>query len=103
MNARSPPTTRVQVLAAQICSAVCGYAHFNIEHNKGHHKDVSTPEDPRLHAWANRFKFALRNCLVPHVAAGHPGSRRLRRQKRSAFHHTMVAANTAITVVAYRR
>ena len=32
--------------AAKICNAVVGYAHFCIEHNRGHHVYVSTPEDP---------------------------------------------------------
>ena len=37
-----------QSWGAKIMVACCGYAHFMIEHNKGHHKDVSTPEDPAL-------------------------------------------------------
>jgi len=31
---------------AKLACAVCGYAHFCIEHNRGHHVWVSTPEDP---------------------------------------------------------
>jgi alkane 1-monooxygenase len=31
---------------AKLSCAVCGYAHFCIEHNRGHHVWVSTPEDP---------------------------------------------------------
>jgi len=31
---------------AKIALAVVGYGHFFIEHNKGHHRDVATPEDP---------------------------------------------------------
>ena len=30
---------------AQWSLAVCGYGHFCVEHNLGHHRDVSTPED----------------------------------------------------------
>lgn len=33
-------------LFAKLACAVCGYAHFCIEHNRGHHVWVSTPEDP---------------------------------------------------------
>ncbi len=33
-------------LAAKLSNAVVGYAHFCIEHNRGHHVYVSTPEDP---------------------------------------------------------
>lgn len=35
-----------QQVAAKLALAVSGYGHFVIEHNKGHHKDVATPEDP---------------------------------------------------------
>ena len=31
--------------AAQIVNALVGYGHFCIEHNRGHHVQVSTPED----------------------------------------------------------
>ena len=50
-----------QVLAAKICSACSGYAHFNIEHNKGHHKHVATPEDPASSRMGEGlYKFAIR-------------------------------------------
>lgn len=31
---------------AKIILAPTGYGHFFIEHNRGHHRDVATPEDP---------------------------------------------------------
>ena len=33
-------------LSAKIGNMLMGYGHFNIEHNKGHHTYVATPEDP---------------------------------------------------------
>src|SRR5882762_10479737 len=36
------------------------YMHFFIEHNKGHHKNVATPEDPssaRYNEWVYHFYF----------------------------------------------
>ena len=33
-------------LSAKIGNMLMGYGHFNIEHNKGHHTWVATPEDP---------------------------------------------------------
>jgi len=33
-------------LAAKVGNMIIGYGHFNIEHNRGHHTHVSTPEDP---------------------------------------------------------
>lgn len=39
-------TTRLERWLAKAVLAVVGYGHFFIEHNRGHHKDVATPEDP---------------------------------------------------------
>ena len=33
-------------LSAKFGNMIMGYGHFNIEHNKGHHTWVATPEDP---------------------------------------------------------
>ncbi len=38
--------TGVERWLAKLVLAVVGYGHFYIEHNKGHHKHVATPEDP---------------------------------------------------------
>jgi alkane 1-monooxygenase len=38
--------TKLEQWLSKIVLAVPAYAHFSIEHNKGHHKHVSTPEDP---------------------------------------------------------
>ncbi len=49
-----------QMLAAKLILACSGYGHFTIEHNKGHHKDVATPEDPassRMGESIYRFVF----------------------------------------------
>lgn len=37
--------TRSERLLARFALATTGYGHFNIEHNRGHHRDVATPED----------------------------------------------------------
>ena len=48
-------------LSAKLASAVTGYAHFNIEHNQGHHVMVATPEDPASARYGeNVFRFAAR-------------------------------------------
>jgi alkane 1-monooxygenase len=47
--------------AAKISLAVVGYAHFAIEHNRGHHVWVSTPEDPATSRMGESiYKFARR-------------------------------------------
>src|SRR3546814_5711077 len=46
---------------AKIVLAVVGYGHFFIEHNKGHHRDVATPEDPATSRMGESiYKFSLR-------------------------------------------
>jgi len=38
--------TQLETWLAKIVLAVPAYGHFWIEHNRGHHRDVATPEDP---------------------------------------------------------
>ena len=38
--------TTIETWLAKIVLAVPAYGHFWIEHNRGHHRDVATPEDP---------------------------------------------------------
>jgi len=46
---------------AKIVLAVPAYGHFWVEHNRGHHRDVATPEDPASSRFGeNIYKFALR-------------------------------------------
>ncbi|MFD2230106.1 alkane 1-monooxygenase [Alkalimarinus sediminis] len=94
---------KAQVLAAQICSACSGYAHFNIEHNKGHHKDVATPEDPASSRMGESlYQFALRELPGAARRGWDLEASRLKRQKRSVFSiHNELLQTLAITVVAY--
>ena len=53
---------------AKLANAVTGYAHFCIEHNRGHHIMVATPEDPAsARLGENVYRFALRE--LPGTAA----------------------------------
>ncbi|MCL4104408.1 UNVERIFIED_CONTAM: hypothetical protein GTU68_047370 [Idotea baltica] len=48
-------------LLAKIVLAVPAYGHFCIEHNRGHHRDVATPEDPASSRMGESiYKFILR-------------------------------------------
>lgn len=48
-------------LLAKLVLAVPTYGHFCIEHNRGHHRDVATPEDPASSKMGESiYKFALR-------------------------------------------
>ena len=39
---------------SKIALAPSGYGHFYVEHNRGHHVRVATPEDPARRGWASR-------------------------------------------------
>lgn len=48
-------------LISRVVLSVCGYGHFCIEHNMGHHRDVSTPEDPASSRMGESiYRFMLR-------------------------------------------
>lgn len=48
-------------LHAKIGNMIIGYGHFNIEHNRGHHTHVSTPEDPASSRMGESiYRFAVR-------------------------------------------
>jgi alkane 1-monooxygenase len=54
-------TTPIERWLAKAVLSVVGYGHFFIEHNKGHHKDVATPEDPASSRMGeNIYAFACR-------------------------------------------
>jgi alkane 1-monooxygenase len=53
--------TALERRLAKIILAPTGYGHFYIEHNRGHHRDVATPEDPASARMGESiYKFLLR-------------------------------------------
>lgn len=53
--------TKLDKLLARIVLAIPAYGHFCIEHNNGHHRDVSTPEDPASSRMGESiYRFMLR-------------------------------------------
>ncbi len=53
--------TELEKWLAKIVLAVPAYGHFWIEHNRGHHRDVATPEDPASARMGETiYCFALR-------------------------------------------
>lgn len=62
------------------------YMHFYIEHNRGHHKNVSTPGDPSS-ARKNEILhvFWLRSVFTGLVSAWRLEAQRLNRKKQSVF------------------
>jgi alkane 1-monooxygenase len=62
------------------------YMHFFIEHNRGHHKNVSTPEDPAsARRGQNLYGFALRSVWGSYWSAWELENKRLRKLGKSPF------------------
>lgn len=69
------------------------YMHFFIEHNKGHHKNVATPNDPssaRYNEWVYLFYF--RTIIFSYLSAWHIANDDLRKKGVSiwSFHNEML-------------
>jgi len=71
---------------AKIVLAVPVYGHFWIEHNRGHHRDVSTPEDPASSRMGESiYKFATREIPGAFLRAWAIEKDRLERRNKSAW------------------
>jgi alkane 1-monooxygenase len=56
--------TALERRLAKITLAVIGYGHFGIEHNRGHHHDVATPQDSASARFGESiYKFAKREMI----------------------------------------
>lgn len=69
------------------------YLHFFIEHNKGHHKRVATPEDPssaRYGEWL--YRFYLRSIVFSYFSAWKIANREARKKghKKLSLYNEMV-------------
>ena len=94
-------TNRLEQWLARLVLAVPAYGHFTVEHVRGHHRWVATPED---HASARMgesiYRFALRELPGGIRRAWQLEGERLRQQGRVAWsvHNTMLQSY-AITVL----
>ena len=71
---------------ARIALAPSFYGHFMIEHNRGHHVRVSTPEDPASSRMGESFyRFLPRTVSGSLKSAWHLEAERLRRAGKSPF------------------
>ena len=62
------------------------YLHFFIEHNRGHHKNVSTPDDPASSKEGEIvYFFWIRSVVGGYISAWHLEKERLNKQGKSAF------------------
>jgi len=64
------------------------YMHFFIEHNKGHHKNVSTPEDPSSARYGESlYAFYFRTVIFSYLSAWKIAGRELQKNGLPAFHY----------------
>jgi alkane 1-monooxygenase len=78
--------TALERRLAKVALAVVGYGHFFVEHNRGHHKDVATPEDPTSgRLGENVYAFALREMPGACRRAWSSEAKRLARQGKSVW------------------
>lgn len=81
--------SRIEKLLAKIVLAVPAYGHFTIDHNLGHHRNVSTPGDPAsARMGENVYKFALREIPGAFTEAWTIEKDRLTRRGKSVWHPT---------------
>jgi alkane 1-monooxygenase len=77
---------RLERRLAKVALAQSGYGHFYVEHNRGHHTRVSTPEDPASARLGESFwEFLPRTVLGSLRSAWHIESAALARQGRHWF------------------
>ncbi len=82
---------------SKITLAQTGYGHFYIEHNRGHHVRVSTPEDPASARFGETFwEFLPRTVFGSLRSAIGLEAQRLRRQGRSPWNPKTYPSNDVL-------
>ena len=78
--------TPVERWLAKAVLAVVGYGHFYVEHNRGHHKHVATPEDSASARFGESiYRFVLREVPGGISRAWSSEKERLARRGKSAW------------------
>ncbi len=79
--------SRIEKLLAKIVLALPAYGHFTIDHNRGHHRDVSTPEDPASARMGESiYRFAIREIPGAFREAWGIEKDRLKRRGKPVWH-----------------
>lgn len=77
---------KVERLLAKLALAQSGYGHFVVEHNRGHHNRVATPEDPASSRLGESFwEFLPRTVVGSARSAWRLEAKRLRAQGKPVF------------------
>jgi len=74
--------SKLERTLAKFVLAIPVYGHFSLEHNRGHHRDVSTPADPAsARMGENIYRFALREIPGAFRGAWRTETERLNRRE----------------------
>ncbi len=100
--------SKAEKLLAKIALAVPAYGHFTVDHNLGHHRNVSTPTDPSSARMGESiYKFALREMPGAIFEAWALEKDRLARRGKSVWntnnqilHSFAISALLAFTLIA---
>ena len=93
--------TKLEKWLARIVLAVPGYGHFTVAHNRGHHKYVSTFDDPASSRMGESiYKFALREIPGAFTEAWTIEAERLHSRGKPAWHYSNpILQSYAITLL----
>lgn len=79
--------SKLEKTLSKLVLAVPAYGHFSIDHNRGHHSTVSTPEDcSSARMGENIYQFALRDIPGAFVRAWRYEKERLNNRGKPALH-----------------
>lgn len=80
-------TSRAEQFLAKLVLAPGLYGHFFVEHNRGHHVRVATPEDPASSRFGESFYEFFPRCVIGSFkSAWELEAQRLSRQGKSVWH-----------------
>ena len=79
-------TSKLERWLAKIALAPVMYGHFYVEHNRGHHVRVATPEDPATSRFGESFYEFLPRCVYGSIkSAWEIEKQRLQKQGKSVW------------------
>ena len=80
--------SKLEKTLSKIVLAVPAYGHFSVDHNRGHHSHVSTPEDcSSARMGENIYKFMLRDIPGAFLRAWEYEKIRLNNREKSVWHY----------------
>jgi len=96
-------SARVERALARVALAQSGYGHFYIEHNRGHHNRVATPEDPASSRLGESlYEFLPRTVIGSVRSAWELEIKGLRhRGRRVLGHHNGILVSWSLTVALF--